>query len=129
MTNLLNPTLNCFVTFTLSLIDKVTIGTCNLASVISNSVESPSLDSLQSTLIQDELFSLLMAFLMISKNYFNEKTVFASFAELFSLLWFVVSPTTSAFYLKDSEISIVKLAFLSVTSSLLNCHKLPDVSG
>ena len=30
----IDPSLNCFVRFTLSLVDKVTIGTCNLASLI-----------------------------------------------------------------------------------------------
>ena len=42
-TDFLNASLSCFVKFTLSLVDKVTIGTCNLASVILNFAESPSL--------------------------------------------------------------------------------------
>ena len=42
-TDFLNLSLSCFVKFTLSLVDKVTIGTCNLASVILNFAESPSL--------------------------------------------------------------------------------------
>ena len=48
--DLLNPSLNCFVKFTLSLVDKVTIGTCNLASVISNFAESPALRKMQSSI-------------------------------------------------------------------------------
>ena len=31
--DVLNPSLNCFVKFTMSLVDKVRIGTCNLAFV------------------------------------------------------------------------------------------------
>ena len=40
----LNPSLNCFVKFTLSLVDKVNIGTCNLAFIILNFLESAALD-------------------------------------------------------------------------------------
>ena len=45
----LNPLLNCFAKFKLSLADKVTIGACNLASIILNFAESPSLDQMQSS--------------------------------------------------------------------------------
>ena len=38
----------CFARFTLSLVDKVTIGTCNFASVILNFAASPALDKMQS---------------------------------------------------------------------------------
>ena len=40
---LLNPSPNCLLKFTLSLVNKVTIVTCNLASVILNFAESPAL--------------------------------------------------------------------------------------
>ena len=52
----LNKSLNCFVKFT---VNKVTIGTCNLVSVILNFAEYPALkkDSLQSNLIQNELYN------------------------------------------------------------------------
>ena len=49
--DVLNPSLNCFVKFTMSLVDKVRIGTCNLAFVISNFAESQSGYSLQSSLV------------------------------------------------------------------------------
>ena len=39
--------LNCFAKFTLSLVDNVTIQTCNLASVIFNAAEFPALDKIQ----------------------------------------------------------------------------------
>ena len=69
---------------------------------------------------------------MISKNYSNtlmEKTMFASFTELSVLLTaFDVFPKRAALYLNDWEILILKSAFLSVTSSLLNCYKFPEVS-
>ena len=45
--SLLNPSLNCFVRFTLSLVDKVTIETCDLMSVISNFAEFPALENIQ----------------------------------------------------------------------------------
>ena len=46
----LNPSLNCFVRFTLSVVDKVTMGTCSLASVILNFAESPVIGKLQSSI-------------------------------------------------------------------------------
>ena len=48
--HLLNPSFNCFVKFTLSGVDKKTMGTCNLASVVSNFVEIPALDKVQSSI-------------------------------------------------------------------------------
>ena len=39
----------------LFLVDKVTIGTCNLASIILNFIETPALDKTQSNLIEDAL--------------------------------------------------------------------------
>ena len=41
---------------------------------------------------------------------------------------FAVFPTRAVLYLNDWELSIVKSALLAGTSSLLNCHKIPDVS-
>ena len=129
----LNPSRKCFIKFTLSLVDKVTIGTCNLASVISNFTESPALGKIQPSIqfssrwtlqfingISNDLQNLL--------KYFNGTTIFVSFTKLFPLLWFSVLPARAAFYLKDSELSIVKSAIFAGTSSLLYCHKLPDVS-
>ena len=49
-TDLLNPALNCFVRFTLYLVDKVTIETCNLASIILNFGKFPALDKMQSSI-------------------------------------------------------------------------------
>ena len=43
------PLLNCFPNFTLSLVDKVTIGTFNLASVILNFPESQALNKMESS--------------------------------------------------------------------------------
>ena len=38
-------------------------------------------------------------------------------------------PTRAALYLNDCQLSTVKSLLLGGTSSLLNYHKLPDVSG
>ena len=69
---------------------------------------------------------------MISQKllkYFNGTTIFVSFTELFVLSTASVAfPTGAALCLNDWELTIVKLALLTGTSSLLNCHKLPDVS-
>ena len=62
-------------------------------------------------------------------KYFNGTTIFVSFTELFVLATaFAVSRKRAALYLNDRELSIVKSALPAGTSSLLNCHKLPDVS-
>ena len=62
-------------------------------------------------------------------KYFNGTTISASFTELFLLLTApAVFPKRAAFYLNDWELLIVKAALSAGTSSLLNCHKLPDVS-
>ena len=59
---------------------------------------------------------------------FNETIVFAFFTELFVLLTVSAAfPAGAALYLNDLELSILKSALLTGTSSLLNCHKLPDV--
>ena len=51
------------------------------------------------------------------------------FAELFALLTVSAGfPTMAALYLNDWESSAVKSLLLFETSSLLNYHKLPDVS-
>ena len=64
---------------------------------------------------------------MISKNYSD--TIFSSFTELFVLLTTsAVFPKRAALYLNDWELSIVKSALPTGTSSLLNYYKLPDVS-
>ena len=48
---MLNTLLNCFVKFTLSLVDKVTVGfTSNLACVILNFSEPPALDKMMSSI-------------------------------------------------------------------------------
>ena len=126
--------LHCFVRFTLSSVDKVTIRACNLASGILNFAESPALDKIQPSIqfnsrwilqlingISNDLHKLL--------KYYNGTTVFVFFTELFVLLTaFAVFPTRAALYLNNLELSILKSALLAGTSSLLNCHKLPDVS-
>ena len=62
-------------------------------------------------------------------KYFNGTTVFASFTELLvSLTASAVFPTRAALSLNYLEPSIVKSALLTRTSSLLNCHKLLEVS-
>ena len=51
------------------------------------------------------------------------------FTELFLLLTtFAVFCTRASLYLNDLELSILRSALLAGTSSLLNFHKLPDVS-
>ena len=69
----MNLLFNFFAKFALSLVGKVTIGTCNLASAIAKFAEFPALDKIQfqSNLVQGKFYNLLMAFLMISKNYSN----------------------------------------------------------
>ena len=72
-----------------------------------------------------------MVFLMISKSYSNTlmlQLFFCFFTELFVLLTAsAVFPTRAALYLNNLELSILKSALLAETSSLLNCHKLPDL--
>ena len=98
---------NCFAKFALSLVDKVTIGTCNLASVIAHFAESLSPDKIQS-LIKFSSRQTLQFINGVSHDlqkllkYFNGTTIFASFAELFVLLTaFVVFPKRPALYLND----------------------------
>ena len=59
-------------------------------------------------------------------KYFNGTAIFT-----FSFFLFApsasVSPIILDFYLNDDELLTVKSAFPSI-SSLLNCHKLPEVS-
>ena len=62
-------------------------------------------------------------------KHFSGATVFVLCTELFVLL--TVSdafPTRAALYLNHLELSILKSALLAGTSSLINCHKLPDAS-
>ena len=47
---MLNPSLNCFVRFILSVVDRLTIGTWNVASVILNFAEFLALDEMQSSI-------------------------------------------------------------------------------
>ena len=62
-------------------------------------------------------------------KYFNGTTIFASFTGLLVLpTAFAVFPKRAALYLNDGELLIVKSALSAGTSSLLNSHKLPDVS-
>ena len=51
------------------------------------------------------------------------------FPQVFVLLTAsTVFPTKASLYLNDRELSTHKLTLLAGTSSLLNCHKRPDVS-
>ena len=62
-------------------------------------------------------------------KYFNNgTTIFVFFTKLFPLLTSAVFPSRAALYLNDWELLIVKSSLIAGTSSLLNCHKLPDVS-
>ena len=93
--DLLNLLLICVAKFTLSLVAKSTIGTCNLASIILNFSESPPLDMMQSSIL------------------FYGTTILMIFTEPFVLLTaFVVFPTRAALYLHDWELSKVKSALL-----------------
>ena len=87
---------------------------------------------LQSSLIKDEFLQLINGIsndLQKLLKYFNETTILVSSTELVSSLWFaVVFPTRAALDLNVWELLIVKSAFIAETSSLLNCHKLLDVS-
>ena len=108
------------------------MGTCNLASVISNFAEFPALDKIQNS-IQFSSRWTLQFINSISNDfqkllkYFNRTTIFASFTELFPSLWFTVFPTRAAFYLNEWELLIVKSALLAEISSHLNCHKRPEL--
>ena len=67
-----------------------------------------------------------MACLMISKNYlntFNGTAIFTPFFVPFAS----VLPIRFALYLNEGALSLLTSALL-VISSLLNCHKLPEVS-
>ena len=54
----------------LSIVDKVTIGTCNLVSVIANFAEFPALDKIQSSIefSSRKTLQFIIKLLMISKN-------------------------------------------------------------
>ena len=107
--------------------DRVIIGTCNLASAILNFAESLALDKMQ-YLIQFNLRWVLQLINYISNDlkkllkYVDGTTIFVSFTELFAL-WTVFA----ALCLTDWEL-IVKSTLLFGTSFLLNYHKLLDVS-
>ena len=117
----------------MSLVDKVSRGTYHLASIIVNFAESPELDKVQSS-IQFNLRRLLQLINYISSDlqkllrYFNGTTILVFFKKLFPSAASAVFPTRVALYLNDSELSVLKSALLAGTSSLLNCHKLPDIS-
>ena len=95
----------------------------NLYHLISISLQS-------SNLIQDKLCNWLMTFLVIYKICSNTlmEQLFWTFHKAISIISIHVFPRRDALYLNDWELSILKLALLARTSSLLNCHKLLDVS-
>ena len=89
--DLLNSSINCFVKFTLSLVDKVTIGTCNLASVIFNFAKSPNLDKIQSSIKFNsrrilQLINDISSDLKKLLRHFSGTTIFVFFTKLFPLL-------------------------------------------
>ena len=97
----------CVLKITLSLVDKVTIGKFNLASVISNLSESPELDKMHPS-IQFKSSCIFQLINGISSDlqkllkYFNGTTVFVFFTELFVLLTtFAVVPKRADLYLND----------------------------
>ena len=112
----------------------VTIGTSNLISLILNFADFPSLDKMQSSMqfnsrwilkLINSIFSNLQKIL----QYFNGTTIFCVVYRTICVINSIfIFPTRAALYLNDWELSIVKTALLTGTSSLLNCRKLPDVS-
>ena len=129
--HILNPLVFCFVKFTLSLVDEVTTGTCNLASVILNFADSPALDKMQSSIRFNSRWFLqflngIFNDLQKLHRYFNGTTIFVLYTGLFVLLTVsAVFTSKVALYLNDWEFSAVK-STLARTSSLLSCHKRPD---
>ena len=116
-------------------LDKVAIGTCNLVFVISNFAEFLALDKMQSSVQLSSRWTLqfisgISNDLQKLLKYFNGTTVFVFFTKLFvlSLSTSAVLPTRAALYLNYWELLIVKSALSTETSSLLNYHKLPNVS-
>ena len=65
---------------------------------------------------------------MISKSYSKNLMEQIFFAKLLFLAVYAVLPITAVLYLYDLELSVLKSPLLTGTSSLLNCHKLTDVS-
>ena len=110
----------------------MTIGTLSLATVILK-VEFPatllnpqfSLHVNERSILQ--LINGLSSDLQKLLKYFSGTTIFTpSFFFLFAPSATVL-PIRFDLYLKDVELLLVKLIF-SIISSLLNCHKLPEVS-
>ena len=87
-------------------LDKVTTGTCYLASAILNFAESATLDKMQSS-IQFNWRWILLLINGISSDiqkllkYFNGTTIFVFSTKLFLLLTWVVFPTGVALYVND----------------------------
>ena len=91
----------------MSIAEKVTIGTCNLASVILKFTESPGLEKTQSLIQFNSRLILLLTDgisndLQTLLKYFHGTTIFVFFTELVVLLTaFAVFPTRTALYLND----------------------------
>ena len=92
------------VKFTLSAVNKVTMGTCNLASAISNFPELPALGKIQSSIqfsskwtlqfingISNDIQKLL--------KYFNGTTIFVLFTKLFLSLIFAIFSLQDLLYI------------------------------
>ena len=116
------------------LVDKATIATCNLASVILDFAECPALDKIQFSIQFNSRWTLqlingISTELQKVPRYFTVTTNFVSFTELFVLLTAsFLSPRRTALYLNDWELSTAKLTLLTGGSWLLNYHKFFDVS-
>ena len=68
---------------------------------------------------------------MISKSYLSsltEQVFLWSLQNYFHQQHFAIFPTRAVLYPNDLELLLVKSALLARTSSLLNCHKLLDLS-
>ena len=113
-TGILNPSSNSFTSFTLSLLEKVTIGTYNFVFVILNVVavivDRVELHSLYSSLIQDEFYNYAMASKDLQKllKYFSETAIFMSLNTPLSAGVSYVKRLD--LYLKDDEPAAVTLA-------------------
>ena len=117
----------------MSSVFRVTTGTQRFVSVIAKAESSATLENIQflfhvSESSTSQLINCISNDLLKSLKHFNGTTIFTPFF----LPPFRRVPIRLDLYLKDDELSVLTLESSSLLyfgcSSLLNCHKLPEVS-
>ena len=116
----MNPSFSCFVKFTLSLVDKVTIGTYNFVLVILN-VVAPTILDIKQFLVQLSSKLILQLVNGIS-NDLKKLDIYFKGTTIFALL-------RSACALSQAPEAIILPSSFKFCSSLLNCHKPPEESA